>query len=116
MTNPSIPLIEHISAKITLSKFNVTEEDIMLIGENICKKIGLNIVRYIENKYKPIGYTLVFILSESHLAIHTWPEHNLIHIDLLSCKKINVEEFNDTLKKLLANFNLSNFESCLHEM
>ncbi len=33
--------------------------------------------------------TLVLILAESHLAIHTWPEDNLIAIDLFSCGTID---------------------------
>jgi S-adenosylmethionine decarboxylase len=32
--------------------------------------------------------TLVLILAESHLAIHTWPEENLIAVDLFSCGTI----------------------------
>jgi S-adenosylmethionine decarboxylase len=32
--------------------------------------------------------TLVLILAESHLAIHTWPEENLIAVDLFSCGSI----------------------------
>ena len=35
--------------------------------------------------------TLVFILAESHLSIHTWPEENLIAIDLFSCGAIDGE-------------------------
>jgi len=33
--------------------------------------------------------TLVLILAESHLSIHTWPEENLIAIDLFSCGAID---------------------------
>ena len=33
--------------------------------------------------------TLVLILAESHLSIHTWPEENLIAIDLFSCGRID---------------------------
>jgi len=32
--------------------------------------------------------TLVLILAESHLAIHTWPEEDLIAVDLFSCGSI----------------------------
>jgi S-adenosylmethionine decarboxylase len=35
--------------------------------------------------------TLVLILAESHLAIHTWPEENLIAVDLFSCGTIAAE-------------------------
>ncbi len=33
--------------------------------------------------------TLVLILAESHLSIHTWPEDDLIAIDLFSCGAID---------------------------
>jgi S-adenosylmethionine decarboxylase len=33
--------------------------------------------------------TLVLILAESHLSIHTWPEDELIAIDLFSCGAID---------------------------
>jgi S-adenosylmethionine decarboxylase len=35
--------------------------------------------------------TLVLILAESHLSIHTWPEESLIAIDLFSCGTIDGE-------------------------
>lgn len=33
--------------------------------------------------------TLVLILAESHLSIHTWPEEQLIAVDLFSCGAID---------------------------
>jgi S-adenosylmethionine decarboxylase len=35
--------------------------------------------------------TLVLILAESHLSVHTWPEEDLIAIDLFSCGAIDGE-------------------------
>jgi len=35
--------------------------------------------------------TLVLILAESHLAIHTWPEENLIAVDLFTCGAIDAD-------------------------
>jgi S-adenosylmethionine decarboxylase len=33
--------------------------------------------------------TLVLVLAESHLSIHTWPEETLVAIDLFSCGAID---------------------------
>jgi S-adenosylmethionine decarboxylase len=33
--------------------------------------------------------TLVLILAESHLSVHTWPEEHLVAIDLFSCGAID---------------------------
>ena len=35
--------------------------------------------------------TLVLILAESHLAIHTWPEENLAAVDLFTCGAIDAD-------------------------
>ena len=41
--------------------------------------------------------TLVLILAESHLSIHTWPEERLIAIDLFSCGAIDGQRVLDKL-------------------
>lgn len=35
--------------------------------------------------FTPHGVTAVLLLAESHLAIHTWPEHGYASVDLLTC-------------------------------
>lgn len=37
--------------------------------------------------FTPQGVTVVLVLAESHLAIHTWPEHGYASVDLLTCGK-----------------------------
>jgi len=34
------------------------------------------------HKFEPGGFTAVICLSESHISIHTWPEHQLINLDI----------------------------------
>ncbi|MGD9580563.1 MAG: adenosylmethionine decarboxylase [Vampirovibrionia bacterium] len=38
------------------------------------------------HEFHPSGVTGVILLSESHICIHTWPEHNMAAIDVFSCK------------------------------
>jgi S-adenosylmethionine decarboxylase len=33
--------------------------------------------------------TLVLVLAESHLSVHTWPEEHLVAVDLFSCGTID---------------------------
>lgn len=40
-----------------------------------------------EKRFNPYGYTALFLLSESHFAIHTFPEENQTYIELSSCVK-----------------------------
>jgi S-adenosylmethionine decarboxylase len=35
--------------------------------------------------------TAVLLLAESHLCVHTWPEHGLASFDLLTCGTLNAE-------------------------
>jgi S-adenosylmethionine decarboxylase len=46
--------------------------------------------------------TLVLILAESHLSIHTWPEESLVAIDLFSCGAIDGQAVIDDLVATLA--------------
>lgn len=38
------------------------------------------------------GYTSFGLLKESHISIHTYPEHNSIQIDFFSCKNLNKKQ------------------------
>ena len=52
------------------------------------------------------GLTAFYIIAESHLAIHTWPENNYLAFDLFSCKDfdekivVTIIKNNFSVKKL----------------
>ncbi|MFX0074053.1 MAG: adenosylmethionine decarboxylase [Candidatus Hermodarchaeota archaeon] len=60
----------------------------------------LTILDVFHHHYKPHGFSSVAILKTSHAAIHTWPEHGYISIDIFIC-----DEFSKGLKvvKFLKN-------------
>ena len=49
--------------------------------------------------------TLVLILAESHLSVHTWPEEALVAVDLFSCGAIDGEA---VVSRLIAGLGLEN--------
>lgn len=102
MTNPSIPIIEHHTALIELEKFPDNQKNLEQLADKLVESLNLTVVKSVFHSFKPQGITLVHILSESHLAIHTWPEHKLVHIDLVSCVKVT--NFENSLKQILDNY------------
>jgi S-adenosylmethionine decarboxylase proenzyme len=51
------------------------------------------------------GYTAVFLLSESHASIHTYPECQSCFVDLFTCgTSCTYEKFHDVLKTRFRNY------------
>lgn len=60
---------------------------------------GGTVVRTVFHRFKPWGVSGVVIIAESHLAIHTWPEHGYAAIDLFTCSpKLRHAEIGRRLK------------------
>lgn len=58
---------------------------------------GFNIINFTEHFFPVKGYTCIWLLGESHLAIHTFPESKKSYIQISSC---NEEKLN-SLKKMI---------------
>ena len=48
---------------------------------------GGTIVAEMFHDFSPHGVTGVIVIAESHVAIHTWPEHRLAAVDIFSCSE-----------------------------
>ena len=46
---------------------------------------GTNIVASVFQPFEPQGVTGVIVVEESHLSIHTWPEHGYAAVDFFTC-------------------------------
>jgi S-adenosylmethionine decarboxylase len=46
---------------------------------------GATIVQSAFHTFNPYGVSGVVIIAESHLAIHTWPEHGYAAVDVFTC-------------------------------
>ncbi len=46
---------------------------------------GATIVAAVFHRFSPQGVTGVVVVEESHLSIHTWPEHGYAAVDFFTC-------------------------------
>lgn len=50
---------------------------------------GLTPVSSAHHRFEPQGISATVILSESHIAIHTWPESGTAYVTLTTCRRID---------------------------
>ena len=52
---------------------------------------GATIVTHSFHHFSPHGVSGAVIIAESHLAIHTWPEHGFAAVDFFSCGAVDMD-------------------------
>jgi S-adenosylmethionine decarboxylase proenzyme len=48
---------------------------------------GGTIVKAVFHNFSPYGVSGVVVIAESHVTIHTWPEHGYAAVDIFSCSE-----------------------------
>lgn len=46
---------------------------------------GATVVKPVFHQFSPHGLSGVVVIAESHIAVHTWPEHGYAAIDIFTC-------------------------------
>jgi S-adenosylmethionine decarboxylase proenzyme len=52
---------------------------------------GATVVTHSFHHFSPHGVSGAVIIAESHLAIHTWPEHQFAAVDFFSCGGVDMD-------------------------
>lgn len=52
---------------------------------------GATILDQRVHQFLPHGVTALWLLAESHLSVHTWPEERLACIDLFTCGRMDAQ-------------------------
>lgn len=63
------------------------DNEILAILAECLTESGHTVLDFVEHKFSPEGYTSLWLLAESHLALHTFPNHDFSYIELTSCNK-----------------------------
>ncbi|MBS7616215.1 adenosylmethionine decarboxylase [Candidatus Bathyarchaeota archaeon] len=60
-------------------------ENLREILDRVVAKSNLHVVSSSFHQFEPYGVSAVYLLSESHLSIHTWPEYSYVALDIFTC-------------------------------
>lgn len=90
------PEMHHFDKWVTCVDSNLLK----IVFETNLVKSNFKIVNFIEHYFTNQGYTCVWLLAESHLAIHTFPENNKSYIQISSCNKHKLDDLIKHLDKI----------------
>jgi S-adenosylmethionine decarboxylase proenzyme len=81
--------------------------------KQICQYNDFQILQETEHQFSPQGCSILFLLSESHLSIHTFPEKNHMSFDIYTCRQYtNNDEYNKIYQYLLTELDASDNSVC----
>ena len=63
-------------------------------------RCGATLVNLCVHQFSPYGVTATATLAESHMAVHSWPEHGYLGADLFFCGEGRPEQALETLLQL----------------
>ena len=64
---------------------NSDEQSLKKDIEEIVLSAGFTVLNFMEHRFSPQGYTAIWLLAESHCALHTFPEENKSYLEISSC-------------------------------
>ena len=90
---------EHITIDFLGVKKDYSPSFYEKIIYKIAKSAKVQILNIDSHKFEPQGFTLVALLSESHMSFHTFPERGVISFDFFTCGKVHPKIALKILKK-----------------
>lgn len=83
-------------------------QELKSVMNDICEKCHFHILAKNEHEFKPIGCSILFLLSESHLSLHTFPEKYHMSFDIYTCRQYE----NDDCYNMIYLFLLEKLQAC----
>lgn len=78
---------KHILAEFRDCDKHILDDEAYLIEHitNAAQAANATILDISSHHFEPLGVTTIALLAESHLSIHTWPEHGYAAVDVFTC-------------------------------
>jgi S-adenosylmethionine decarboxylase len=70
------------------------------------------VLRYTGEKPEDWGVTGFVIIAESHISVHTFPDHGYVWVDIFSCKEF---EADGAVDRIVETFGLTHVTTDIHD-
>jgi len=88
-------------------------DELKTILNNICEKLNFQVLERSQYEFVPQGCSVLFLLSESHISLHSFPERKHMSFDLYTCREYeDNKEYEEIYKYLIKTLEASD-ESCI---
>lgn len=80
-------LARHLVAEYYGCDPTILDDPVLLapILEEAAREANATVLKSCLHQFSPQGVSGVLILAESHLAVHTWPEHGYASVEIFTC-------------------------------
>ena len=77
----------HVIVELLGGNPNLLNDERYIVAalKEAAERAGGTVLNVSSHKFTPQGVTALALLSESHLSIHTWPEHGYAAVDAFTC-------------------------------
>lgn len=67
-----------------------TTDTVQILLDSIVKICKVRVIDKKCHQFVPHGVTCIYLLAESHISIHTYPENRSCYVDIFSCNAENI--------------------------
>lgn len=92
----------------------IVDTDLELMLSGMIGLSGHTVLDYTRHAFTPQGLTSLWLLAESHMALHTWPEEGLAYVQLSSCNEQKANEFIEAIHKVCGDY-MQVVENAVHD-
>lgn len=61
------------------------ETKLLTLISEAAKKAGAHVLQGTVHRFSPMGCSIIIILKETHISLHTWPEFGYAALDIFLC-------------------------------
>jgi S-adenosylmethionine decarboxylase proenzyme len=82
-----VALGKHLIAELWVKDRNLLNDPDLVQNALLaaCQQGDFSVIKLNVHQFSPHGVTGVALLAESHMSIHTWPEHGYAAVDVFTC-------------------------------